>query len=83
MSTAAWELIFMMLVLKLPILYLIGVVWWAIRATPDPYASAALVPARPETPPHDPAAHCTWRVHRRPLHPSGRPNVTARRAARR
>lgn len=83
MSTAAWELIFMMLVLKLPILYLIGVVWWAIRSTPDPYAPAALVPAGPETPPHDPAAHCTWRARHRPPQPSGRPNVAVRTGARR
>lgn len=82
MSTAAWELIFMMLVLKLPILYLIGVVWWAIRSTPDPYAPAALVPAEPDTSPHDPAAPCTWRARRRPLQPSGRPRVAVRGARR-
>ena len=82
MSTAAWELIFMMLVLKLPILYLIGVVWWAIRSTPDPYAPAALVPANPDTPPNEPAASCTWRVRRRPLNPRRRPHVAARGARR-
>jgi len=79
MSTAAWELIFMMLVLKLPILYLIGVVWWAIRSTPDPYAPAELVPAVSDSP-HDPAAPCTWHVRRRPIRP--RPRVTTRRARR-
>ena len=83
MSTAAWELIFMMLVLKLPILYLIGVVWWAIRSTPDPYAPAALVPAELDDSPHDPAAPCTWRVRRRPIHPRGSPRLTARGGARR
>jgi hypothetical protein len=82
MSTAAWELIFMMLVLKLPILYLIGVVWWAIRSTPDPYAPAALVPAKPEDSPRDPATPCSWRARRRPLHPRGRPRVAARGARR-
>ena len=80
MSTAAWELIFMMLVLKLPILYLIGVVWWAIRSAPDPYAPAALVPVSPETPPNEPATPCTWRVRRRPIRP--RPRVAARGARR-
>jgi hypothetical protein len=30
------ELVFMMLILKLPILYLVGVCWWAIRAEPSP-----------------------------------------------
>jgi hypothetical protein len=80
MSTAAWELIFMMLVLKLPIFYLIGVVWWAIRSTPEPYAPAALVPAASDDP-HDPVSPCTWHVRRRPpIRP--RPRVTARGARR-
>jgi hypothetical protein len=40
------EIIFLMLVLKLPILYLIGVVWWAVRAEPRPAEPASLlVPA--------------------------------------
>jgi hypothetical protein len=38
-SGEAWvELVFMMVILKLPIVYLILVVWWAIRAVPDPPA---------------------------------------------
>jgi len=37
-----WELIFMMLILKIPILYLCAVVWWAIRAEPRPLEGAAL-----------------------------------------
>ena len=54
----------MMFVLKLPILYLIGVVWWAVRATPDPYEPAALVAAEPG--PEDPIAPaCPWRDPRR------------------
>jgi hypothetical protein len=81
MSTAAWELIFMMLVLKLPILYLIGVVWWAIRSSPDPFAPAELVPAVSDAP-LDPAAPCTWHARRRPVRPSPRPRVAARGARR-
>ena len=80
MSTAAWELIFMMLVLKLPILYLIGVVWWAIRSTPDPYAPAALVPAEHDGSPRYSGAPCAWHVRRRPIRP--RPRVTTRAARR-
>jgi hypothetical protein len=80
MSTAAWELIFMMLVLKLPILYLIGVVWWAVRSVPDPFAPAELVPAVPDSP-HDPTPVCSWHV-RRPIRPRPRPRVAARGARR-
>jgi hypothetical protein len=36
MSRAAWELVFMMLILKIPIVYLGLVVWYAIRAEPEP-----------------------------------------------
>lgn len=70
----------MMFVLKLPILYLIGVVWWAIRSTPDPYEPAALVPAELDDSPLDPAAPCTWHVRRRPIRP--RPRATTRGARR-
>ena len=31
---AAWEGIFLLLVLKIPLIYLCAVVWWAIRAEP-------------------------------------------------
>ncbi len=36
------ELVFMMLILKLPILYLVGVCWWAIRQEPYPPELARL-----------------------------------------
>jgi hypothetical protein len=36
MSGQAWELVFMMLILKIPIIYLALVVWYAIRAEPEP-----------------------------------------------
>jgi hypothetical protein len=44
------EIVFLMLVLKLPILYLIGVVYWAVKAEPPPPEPARL-PAQPE---HEP-----------------------------
>ena len=31
---SAWEAIFMLVVLKIPLVYLCAVVWWAIRAEP-------------------------------------------------
>lgn len=82
---SAWEGIFMLLVLKIPVLYLAGVVWWAIRAEPAVDNGAggetALVPLTP----------CGWedwkRGHRRngrggrPLRPTGlAPRVSAQRA---
>jgi hypothetical protein len=36
MSKGAWELVFMMVILKIPIAYLALVVWYAIRAEPEP-----------------------------------------------
>ena len=35
MSVSAWEAIFMLVVLKIPMIYLATVVWWAVRAVPD------------------------------------------------
>jgi hypothetical protein len=45
------EIIFLMLVLKLPILYLIGVVYWAVKAEPPPPEPALLPAAVEEEPP--------------------------------
>jgi hypothetical protein len=50
-----WELIFMLLILKIPIVYLGWVVWWAVKAEPDVQADG---PAgqewKPWKPPHGP-----------------------------
>jgi hypothetical protein len=35
MSAEAWEFLFMMLALKIPIVYLAAVVWYAIKAEPE------------------------------------------------
>jgi hypothetical protein len=48
MSPAAWEAVFMLVVLKIPIVYLCLVVWWAIRAEPHPLEGARVVAAEPE-----------------------------------
>ena len=39
-----WDVIFMLLILKIPIVYLCVVIWWAIRAETGPEEPASLVP---------------------------------------
>jgi hypothetical protein len=39
-----WEAVFMLVLLKIPIVYLCMVVWWAIRAEPRDEQPAAAVP---------------------------------------
>jgi len=70
-----WELIFLMAIMKLPILYLCGVVWWAVRAQPLPPEPVPVSVAIGSAPPLD----CRWRGRRRP----GRrgPTGPARRGA--
>ena len=36
MTVTVWEAIFMLLVLKIPVIYLSVVVWYAVRAVPEP-----------------------------------------------
>jgi hypothetical protein len=61
----------MLIVLKIPVVYLCAVVWWAIRAEPRPLEGAGTV-ASLEPPPE-----CDWRRHRArvlrrgPVPPSG------------
>jgi hypothetical protein len=59
MSGQAWELVFMMLILKIPIVYLGLVVWYAIRAEPEPGV--------------DPTEYSVWRPWRRPSDGGPRP----------
>jgi hypothetical protein len=51
-----WEFIFLMVILKIPILYLCAVVWWAVRAEPKPLEGAGLPSRRldPEPKPWSP-----------------------------
>jgi hypothetical protein len=48
---SAWEAIFMLLILKIPLVYLGVVIWWAVRAEPTPDdgrdTASALVPLTP------------------------------------
>jgi hypothetical protein len=52
MSGQAWELVFMMLILKIPIIYLALVVWYAIKAEPEPGV--------------DPTEYSVWRPWHKP-----------------
>ncbi len=56
MRLVLWELIFMLVILKLPVVYLCAVVVWAIRAEPSPSEGAAPPDDSPGEPwrPHDP-----------------------------
>ena len=75
-----WEMLFMLVVLKLPIVYLVAVVLWAIRAQPKPPEGARLL--APLDPLPRPDGH---RTPRRPRNgPHGHPvrSVGPRRAAR-
>jgi hypothetical protein len=58
-----WELIFLMVILKIPIAYLCWVVYWAIKSQPLPEEGAALRPIAVEPRP--------WNDPRRPRR--GRP----------
>jgi hypothetical protein len=74
MNAVVVELFFMMVVLKLPVVYLCGVVWWAVRAEPRPLEGAA-----PKL--GEPSPACPWDRTRRPRPRGGRSGRTA--AARR
>jgi hypothetical protein len=39
-TVTVWEAIFMLLVLKIPVIYLSIVVWYAVRAVPEPDPAA-------------------------------------------
>ena len=82
MSRTVWEAIFLLLILKIPIVYLCWVVWYAVRAEPKPPPEPALKIATLDLDPRD-----GWRPRlpgpRGPRRgPHGAPRRTyARRAA--
>ena len=68
-----WELVFLMVILKIPIAYLCYVVWYAIKAKPKPGRDdGAPVRATPEWPPPSPGWLRRSR-RRRPIRPHGGP----------
>ena len=73
MSGEWWGFIFLMVVLKVPIAYLAGVVWYASKP-PDPPEPARMLVEAPE-----PEPRCPWRMRRRLPDPSRRPRPPAHR----
>jgi hypothetical protein len=82
MSRTVWEAIFLLLILKIPIVYLCWVVWYAVKAPPKPPLEPALKTVTLDFDPRD-----GWRPRfsspRRPRRgPHGGPHRTyARRAS--
>jgi hypothetical protein len=70
-----WEIVFMLVLLKIPLVYLCMVVWWAIRA--EPRDEEPTTPVRVADTPDSDAP-----VHRRPAPRGGRPDGGRRRGAR-
>ena len=52
----------MLVILKIPVVYLCAVVWWAIKAEPRPLAGAGAVASL--GPALDPGPECGWRTRR-------------------
>ena len=76
--TIVWELIFMMVILKIPIAYLCFVVYWAVKAEPNPpaepvHTSAGLDGPEPKAP---------WSPHSRKPRPRRGPERGPARAGR-
>jgi hypothetical protein len=72
-----WELIWLMLIMKIPIVYLCWVVYWAIKSEPRREEPAAAVSGSDDGPP-------AWRPPRRPRRhgPHGHPTRTYARLRR-
>jgi len=75
--STVWEAVFMLLILKVPVIYLGTVVWWAVRAEPTPDSGGDEVGVTALTP-------CGWNewLRTRPRRPRPRPAPRGRRPAR-
>jgi hypothetical protein len=71
-----WELIWMLVILKIPVIYLCLVVWWAVRAKPAPLEPAV----RAVTSEIDPRPG--WRFPLRPRGPRRGPHGSPSRGYR-
>jgi hypothetical protein len=77
-----WELVFLMVILKIPIAYLCYVVWYAIKAEPRGRGGAAGVRVIPDSPPPPSYDRLLRRSRRRrPPRPHGGPTRVYARTA--
>ncbi|MGH2972866.1 MAG: hypothetical protein ACRDNM_03140 [Gaiellaceae bacterium] len=74
-----WEIVFLMVILKIPIVYLCSVVYYAIKAEPKPEEGAAVTA---KIGPDDSGPGWRRRPNRRPRRPRGGPVRTYARTAR-
>jgi len=68
MSLTLWEILFLVIVLKIPVAYIASVVWWAIKAEPEVGTEGG-------------SEGITWNPWRRRPPGSGRPERSAPRGA--
>jgi hypothetical protein len=78
-NDSVWEIVFLMVILKIPIAYLCWIVWWAIKAEPRPSEGAAVTV---EVGPSDDGGSARRRPRRRRPGPRGGPARTYPRTAR-
>jgi hypothetical protein len=64
---SVWEIVFLMVILKIPIVYLCAVVYYAIKAEPGPEEGAAVTASR--GPDDDSGPGWSWRLRPRRLRP--------------
>lgn len=76
MPRMTWELIWMLVILKIPVVYLCVVVWWAVRSKPAPLEPALLTVAAEIDP------RPGWRFARGPRRPRRGPHGTPSRGYR-
>jgi hypothetical protein len=76
-----WEFVFMMVILKIPIVYLCLVVYWAVKAEPKP-PEPALLPAEVGEPEPRPPWRCRPTSNRRSRGPHGSPTRGYARSSR-
>jgi hypothetical protein len=79
---SVWEIVFLLVILKIPIVYLCVVIWYAIKAEPKPEAGAAVTAQIGPEEGGDGGARRRRDPFRRPVRPHGGPTRTAPRTPR-